>query len=66
MDDESDREKRVVIRWRMRGQAEALAPTLGCAYPAQEASGFDDALEAIDAAESKVWGDSDPADKPTE
>ena len=62
----SDRERRIVIRWRMRGQAEVLRPTLGSVYPPDETSSFEEALNAIDEAESKVWGDRNLADDPPE
>ena len=51
--DESGRQHSVVIRWRTRIRSEALGPTLQRAYPAVEAGGFEDALRAIDEAESK-------------
>ncbi len=66
MGSETDREQRIVNRWRRRGQAEALRPTLGSAYPPEDAPGFDEALKAIDDAERVVWGDGARADKPTE
>lgn len=58
-----DRENRIIIRWRTRGQAEALAPALERLYPVDESSCFDDALDAIDEAERRLWGDSDPGSK---
>ena len=64
---ETDREKMIVIRWRMRGQTEALGPSLDRAYPTDdEAPSFEEALEAIDEAERKVWGDPPPEDEPPE
>lgn len=62
----SDRERRIVIRWRTRGQAEALRPALGSVYPPDETSSFEEALNAIDQAESTVWGDGKSADDPPE
>lgn len=55
-----DRESRIVIRWRTRGQAEALIPSLDCAYPIEDNASFDEVLKAIDEAERQVWGDDDP------
>ena len=65
MASESDREQRIVTRWRVRGQTQALRPALGSAYPAEDAPGFDEALKAIDDAERQVWGGRGRADKPT-
>ena len=64
MDRVSDRGRRIVIRWRTRGRVEALRPALGSAYPPDEESSFDEALNAIDEAERKVWGDGDSEDRP--
>ena len=61
-----DRENIVVLRWRKRIACEALGPTLDRAYPADQSEGFNKALNAIDEAENAVWGNRDPADKPTE
>ncbi len=58
-----DREHRIIIRWRTRGQAEALAPALERLYPVDESPCFEDALDAIDEAERHVWGDGDPGGK---
>ena len=60
-----DREHRIIIRWRTRGQVEALAPTLERIYPADQSPCFGDALEAIDEAERRVWNDGDP-DSPSD
>ncbi len=54
------REQKIVLRWRTRGQAEALSPTLDSVYPIDETPHFDEALKAIDEAERQVWGDNDP------
>lgn len=59
----ADREQKIVIRWRTRDQAEAIAPTLDHAYPIDENPSFDDVLKAIDAAEAQVWGDGGPPDE---
>jgi hypothetical protein len=58
-----DREQKIVIRWRTRGQSEALTPALDRAYPIEKSPGFDEVLKAIDEAERQVWGDCDPADE---
>jgi hypothetical protein len=63
MGGEPDREQKIVIRWRTRGQAEALTPTLDHAYPIEEDSCFDKVLNAIDEAERQVWGDCEPEDE---
>ena len=63
MGHESDRERRIVIRWRARGQAEAIIPALHCAYPADDQPYFDEALKAIDEAEREVWDSEGAADK---
>ena len=55
-----DREHRIIIRWRTRGQVEALAPALERIYPVDKSSCFDDALHAIDEAEGDAWSDGDP------
>jgi hypothetical protein len=56
-----DREQRIVIRWRTRGQSEALTPALDRAYPIEERPCFDEVLKAIDESERQVWGDGEPA-----
>lgn len=61
MDGKPDREQRIVIRWRTRGQGEALTPSLDRACPIEEKPRFDEVLNAIDEAERQVWGDGDPA-----
>jgi hypothetical protein len=66
VDDRVDREQRIVIRWRTRVRSQALGSTLESAYPTDEVPEFDEALKAIDAAETQVWGDRDPTDKPRE
>ena len=66
MADHSHREQMVVLRWRRRIACETLAPTLGRAFPTDEVDCFDDALKAIDDAESAVWRNRDQADEPTE
>ena len=53
----------VVLRWRRRNACEALAPTLDRAFPTGEADSFDEALKAIDEAESAVWADREAADE---
>ena len=60
----ADRENMLVIRWRMRGQAKVLAPSLAYVYPVEDATAFGQALEAIDAAERKVWGGIEPPAEP--
>jgi hypothetical protein len=62
----SDREQTVVIRWRRRIACEALAPALDRAFPTDQESCFDQALKAIDDAESAVWCDRDPGGRPPE
>jgi hypothetical protein len=62
----SDREQTVVLRWRTKIACEALAPTLDRAFPPEQEACFDEALKAIDEAESAVWNDRDPAAKPLE
>jgi hypothetical protein len=57
----AEREQRVVIRWRVRGQAEALSPSLGEAFPVNEEACFVKALRAIDEAERGVWGSGEPS-----
>lgn len=64
MADSGDREQMVVLRWRARTGCEALAPALDRAFPTNDVNGFDDALKAIDEAESAVWADCNPADEP--
>ena len=64
MAEKIDREQTVVLRWRRRIACEALAPTLNRAFPTHQADCFDEALKAIDEAETAVWGDRDPPDKP--
>ena len=64
MDDRTDREQKVVLRWRTRIRSEALGPSLDRAYPTDPSDGFDEALKAIDEAENEVWGNRDPADQP--
>jgi type II secretory pathway predicted ATPase ExeA len=59
----TEREQRIVIRWRARGQAEAISPTLHRAYPTDEELCFDEALKAIDEAEREVWDPGGAADK---
>ena len=59
---ETDCRHSVVIRWRTRIGSEVLGPTLRRAYPAMEASGFKDALRAIDQAESISRCGRDPPD----
>ena len=66
MAESSDREQMVVLRWRRRIACEALSPTLDRAFPTDPQNGFDEALKAIDDAESAVWGDSKPAEQPPE
>lgn len=61
---ESGREQRIVIRWRTRGQAEAISPTLHHAYPVDQGPCFDEALKAIDEAERMVWDPEAAAAKP--
>ena len=61
MGSRSDREQKIVIRWRTRGQAEAITPALDRAYPIKETPCFDEVLKAIDEAERQVWGDGDAA-----
>jgi len=56
----------VVLRWRTRSGCEALAPTLDRAFPTNDVDCFEDALKAIDEAESAVWGDREPADEAPE
>ena len=57
----TDRERMIIIRWRTRGQAEALGHALDRANPIDETPCFDEVLKAIDDAENQVWGDRDPA-----
>jgi hypothetical protein len=57
----TDRERMIVIRWRTRGQAEALGQALDRANLIDETPCFDEVLKAIDDAERQVWGDGDPA-----
>ena len=64
MADEADRENMLVIRWRLRGQTTVLAPSLDHVYPVEDAIGFREALEAIDAAERRVWGGIDRPAEP--
>lgn len=59
---ETERERKITIRWRTRGQSEALIPTLHRAYPADEKPCFDEALKAIDEAERQVWDPEEAAD----
>ena len=59
-----DREQMVVLRWRTRTGCEALAPALDRAFPPDPVDGFEEALQAIDQAESAVWADCKPADEP--
>ena len=66
MADSSDREQMVVLRWRTRIGCEALGPTLDRAFPTNDVNGFEEALKAIDEAESAVWADHKPADEPPE
>jgi hypothetical protein len=66
MADSSDREQMVVLRWRTRTGCEALAPTLARAFPTNDLDGFEEAIKAIDQAESAVWADRKPADEPRE
>ncbi len=54
-----DRENSIVCRWLARRGAEMLHPALDLAYPVEEASCFDDALDAIDDAERQVWSDGE-------
>ena len=61
-----EREQTVVLRWRRRIACEALAPTLDRAFPTDPEDCFEEALKAIDEAESAVWGDGKPADQPPE
>ncbi len=63
MGHEPNRERRIVIRWRARGQAEAITPTFHRAYPADEQPCFDEALKAIDEAGREVWDPEGAADK---
>jgi hypothetical protein len=56
----------IALRWRTRGQIEALNPTLDHAYPIDRTTCFDPVLEAIDEAERQVWGDCDPASDKTD
>jgi hypothetical protein len=65
MANEADRENMLVIRWRLRGQTKLLAPSLSHVYPVEDATAFSEALEAIDAAERKVWGGIDLPAEPT-
>jgi len=58
-----DREQMVVLRWRKRIACEALAPALDRAFPTEQETCFDEALKAIDDAESAVWRDRDPGDQ---
>ena len=58
-----EREQTVVLRWRRRIACEALAPTLDRAFPTGEVDSFDEALKAIDDAETAVWADRNPADE---
>ncbi|HUE78066.1 MAG TPA: hypothetical protein VMN38_00340 [Sphingomicrobium sp.] len=66
MDRISDRERRIVIRWRTRGQLQALRPALGSVNPSNEAGSSAEALKAIDEAERQVWGDRATEDGPPE
>jgi len=66
MVDSTDREQTVVLRWRTRTACEALAPALDRAFPTNRATCFDEALQAIDDAESAIWSDDNPADRPLE
>lgn len=61
-----DREQMVVLRWRTRIAREALAPALDRAFPPNQVDCFDEALRAIDEAESVVWSDGTPPDRPLE
>ena len=61
-----EREQTVVLRWRRRMACEALAPTLDRAFPTDQVDCFDEALKAIDEAESAVWADHKPTDEPPE
>lgn len=62
MDPISDRERRIVIRWRTRGQLQALRTASG----ANDAGSSAEALNAIDEAERQVWSDRATEDGPTE
>jgi hypothetical protein len=55
MPSEWDHEQKIVIRWQTLGQAEALIPALGRAYPIDDTPCFNEALDAIDEAERQVW-----------
>ena len=61
-----EREQTVVLRWRTRIGCEALGPTLERAFPTGQGECFDEAMKAIDDAESAVWSDGKPAEQPTE
>jgi hypothetical protein len=64
--DSGDREQMVVLRWRARTGCEALAPALDRAFPTNGVNDFEEAIKAIDAAESAVWADRKSADQPPE
>ena len=61
-----EREQTVVLRWRTRIGCEALGPTLERAFPTDRVDCFNEAMKAIDDAESAVWSDGKPADEPTD
>ena len=56
-----DREATVVLCWRRRIACGALAPILDHAFPTDLADSFDEALKAIDDAETAIWSDRKPA-----
>ncbi len=64
MSQDTDREQKIVSHWLTRQSVEVLNPTLNRAYPLDEATGFDAALEAIDAAERLAWDAGGAAKKP--
>ena len=49
-------ERRIVIRWRIPGKAEAIGNTLHRAYPA-------DKEQIVDEAERNIWNPEGSADK---
>jgi len=55
----TNREQKIIIRWRTRGQAKALVPALDHAYPIEHDPCFEKMLKAIDEAERQVWGECD-------
>jgi hypothetical protein len=58
-----DREQVVVLRWRRRIACEALAPALDRAFPIDRVDSFEEALKAIDDAETAAWRDRTLADE---